>query len=90
MEVLEATVGLPDAGVGDLIRVDRAERLATPESWREWLCEHTGREVWLDEPSGARRQPENNYMARAEPGDVTGRYVKTAEVREGMAVWALR
>lgn len=90
LEVLGTTVGLPDAGADDLSRVDRAERLATPEAWREWLCEHTGREVWLDGPPGLRKQPENNFMARAEVGDVVGRYVKTAEVREGMAVWALR
>jgi hypothetical protein len=90
LEVLGAEVDLPDAGAGDFILVDTAERLRTPEAWQEWLCEHTGREVWLEEPSGFRQQPENNYMARAEAGTEVNGYTKTGETLQGLDVWRKR
>lgn len=74
---------LPPAAAEDFGRVDRAERLATPEAWREWLCEYTGGEVW----AGDEKIPETNFLARAAVGDATMGHVKTARLRDGLAVW---
>lgn len=74
---------LPPASADDFGRVDRAERLRTPEAWREWLCEYTGGEVW----AGEEKIPETNFLARAAVGDTTNGYVRTGRLRDGLAVW---
>jgi hypothetical protein len=78
-----ALESLPPATGEDFARVDTAERLHTPEAWSEWLCEYTGGEVW----AGERKIPETNFLARAAVGDITMGYVKTARLRDGLAVW---
>lgn len=88
--MLGAVVDLPDATADDLGRVECAEQLRTPEAWQEWLCEHTGRDVWLEDPSEFKLRPENNYMARAAVGDKVNGYVKTGETLHGLAVWRRR
>lgn len=83
LEVLGAAVPLPDATADDFGRVDTAERLRTPEAWQEWLTEHTGQLALVD----GEMVPETNYMARAEPGDTAGGYVRTGRRRHGCKVW---
>lgn len=78
---------LPAATADDFGRVDRAERLATPEAWQEWLTEYTGREAWAEDPAGSGKVPETNFMARAAAGDTTNGYVKTGETLDGLDVW---
>jgi hypothetical protein len=78
---------LPPATAEDFGRVDRAERLRTPEAWQEWLGEYTGREAWAEDPSGAMKVPETNFMARAAVGDTTNGYTKTGEALDGLDVW---
>lgn len=78
---------LPPATADDFGRVDRAERLRTPEAWQEWLGEYTGCEAWAESPAGFEKVPETNFMARAEVGDTTNGYVKTGETRDGLDVW---
>lgn len=74
----------PDAGFADLVneQVPR-EALKTADAWQEWLGEYTGRQAWAD----GRLVAETNFMARAEPGAVTNGFVKSAAVRDGLAVW---
>jgi hypothetical protein len=81
---------LPPATADDFGRVDRAERLATPEAWQEWLGEDTGRDAWAEDPSGFEKVPETNFMARAAVGDTTNGYAKTGEVLDGLDVWRRR
>ena len=78
---------LPPATADDFGRVDCAERLRTPEAWREWLGEYTGREAWTEDQSGFEKVPETNFMARAAVGDTTNGYVKTGETLHGLDVW---
>lgn len=81
---------LPPATADDFGRVDRAERLKTPEAWQEWLGEYTGREAWAEDPGGFEKVPETNFMARAAVGDTTNGYVKTGETLHGLDVWRKR
>lgn len=81
---------LPEATADDFGRVDRAERLRTPEAWREWLGEYTGREAWAEHPAGLEKILETNFMARAAAGDTTNGYVKTGETLHGLDVWRKR
>lgn len=90
-EAYLAAFGLPWAGVEELDDpgVPTAV-LASPDAWQEWLCEHTGRGAWLEDPAGFRLQPETNFMARAETGAATAGYVKTGEALDGADVWRKR
>lgn len=90
LEVLGAIVSLPDATADDFARVKTAEQLATPEAWREWLGEYTGRKAWLEDPAGFSQVYETNYMARAEAGTEVNGYAKTGEVLDGLDVWRKR
>jgi hypothetical protein len=81
--VLGAVVPLPDAAADDFGRVDTAERLRTPEAWREWLCEPTGCLAL----AGGELVSETRYMDRAQPGSAVGGYVKTSLVLRGCQVW---
>jgi hypothetical protein len=68
--------GTPQARSEAQAYLDRVlgPRAVTPEDWQEWLTQHTGR---LADLGDGTTTPETNFMARAKPGDTTGRYVKT-------------
>jgi hypothetical protein len=76
---------MPAATLDDLVNEEVPRyALAGPVGWMKWLADCTGRLAW----AGDVQVPETNFMARAQPGETAGGYVKRAETRDGLAVWA--